>query len=259
MAVIRDYLNGQFRDNSSADEVGIGGFSTMSTVSERVIRTRDVPTTYLEDGSQLNDHIIINPLNLSIEGVVSNSFVLPSVAFEAIADASATVGIITQYAQPRTNTELSSLTALGADVFTAIGAADSIINSGQRFASRVGFLGSEGKSNIEKFIDAMEGVMNSDSLIEISAPLRTYRNMAITSLDYDRDNTTDSLNFRIEAQQFRFAETAFSEIKAAKNPATGNNGQQSDQADKGPQSGEQVESFLSENIIGPISGLFSND
>jgi len=259
MAVISDYLNGQFRDNSSADEVGIGGFSTMSTVRERVIRTRDVPTTYLEDGSHINDHIIINPINLSIEGVVSDTFVLPSVAFESITDASATLGIITQYAQPRTNTELASIAALGADVFTAIGAADSIISSGQRFASRLGFLGSEGKSNIEKFIDAMEGVMNSDTLIEIKSATKNYRNMAITSLDYDRDNTTNSLNFRIEAQQFRFAETAFSEIKAAKKPATSNNGQQDEPADKGPQDGEQVESFLSENIISPISGLFSND
>ena len=120
-------------------------------------------------------------------------------------------------------------------------------------------MGSEGKSNIEKFIDAMEGVMNSDTLIEIKSATKNYRNMAITSLDYDRDNTTNSLNFRIEAQQFRFAETAFSEIKAAKKPATSNNGQQDEPADKGPQDGEQVESFLSENIISPISGLFSND
>lgn len=244
MAVINDYIRGQFRENTELDQVGIGGFVTLSRIREKVARTRDMPTTYLEDGSHLNDHIIRNPLTVTIEGVVGDTFTVPSAVAEQLNDASSLVAQITQYAPLRTDTERSSLNSLSADIFTAVSAVDSLIENSQRIAQNVGFVGT-GKSNIEKFIDAMEGICSSDSLISIDGPLRTYRDMSVTSLEYDRDNTTESLNFKIEAQQFRFAETAFTEV-AAKNPAAGTGGQLESETEKGPQLGEkQDESFLS--------------
>jgi hypothetical protein len=239
MTIVSDYINGVFGDASGGQEVGIGGFTTLSRVSERVARTRDVPTTYLEDGSHINDHIIRNPLQIFIEGVVGDTFVLPSPLARALTDASADIGVITQYAQGRTATELQSIVALSNDVFTTVNQIDVIVESTQSFGN-VGFTGT--KSNIEKFIDAMEGIHNSDSLIVIDAPGRTYENMVITSIDYDRDNTSKVLNFRIEAQQFRFAETGFAEVQqVAKNPASATNGQTAGAADKGPQEGDPVE------------------
>jgi hypothetical protein len=240
MGLIRGYVDSKF-DNDETESVGIGGFRTFAKIRERVLRTRDIPTTYLENGMPTNDHIIRNPLSLSIEGNVSDIFIEGSRSIELVRAAEESIGTITQYLPSRTQAQLSRLSGLVNDVNSAVNLANSVINSTQRIAS---ILTSSGKSNIEAFIDAMEALDSSDALITIDAPFRSYKNMVMTSLDYDRDNTTDSLNFSIEFTQFRFTETVFT--KSAKKPSSANNGQQSDEADKGVQNGEETgQSFLS--------------
>jgi len=248
MAVIRDFIDGQFKDDEK-EPVGIGGFTTTARVREVVRKSREVPTTFLEDGSHINDHIIRNPLTLSIEGSVSDVFQLPSPAIAALQEAQAQAGNITQYAPARTQAQVSRVSGLVADLTGAIDRVDAIIASGQQAAEFLGFTGEEGKTNIEKFIDFIDGVHASDALIQIDMPFRTYRNMAITSVDYERNNQTDSLSFNIEAQQFRFADTIFVEVGAAANPSAANNGQQAGESDKGAQEGEDVpESLLNQTL-----------
>lgn len=251
MAIINDFIRGQF-GNDAEQQVGIGGFTTMATVRERVVKTRDVPTTFLEDGSHINDHIIRNPLLITIEGNVSNTFVIPTAATELFQQGSSTLGAITQYAPARTQSELSKVASLATDITGALNALDQTIE-GLQIPGLLG--GDTQKDNIDKFIDTLEGILASDALIKIDTIGRTYENMAITSLEYDRDNTTNSINFKIEAQQFRFVETAFVEVEiAAANPASANKGQQEGTADKGPQSGEEAdEEFTS--FFGTILNL----
>lgn len=242
MGLVRDYTDAKF-DNDEGESVGIGGFRTFAKIRERVSRTRDVPTTYLEDGMPSNDHIIRNPLVLSVEGNVSDVFIEDSESVEAIRSTETETGRILQYAPPRTQAQASRISAIVNDVNSAINVADSIINSTQKVAS---ILTSSGKSNIEAFIDVMESLDASDALIVIDAPFRSYKNMALTSLDYERNNETESLDFSLEFQEFRFNETIFVEGKAAKNPSSANDGQQSDKSDKGVQDGkESGQSFLS--------------
>ena len=245
MAVIRDFIDGQFKDDET-EEVGIGEFLTAARVREVTRHSRDVPTTFLEDGSHVNDHIIRNPLTISIEGSVSDVFQLPSPAIAALQEAQAQAGNITQYAPARTQAQLSRVSGLAADLTGAIDRVDALIASGQQAAGFLGFTGEEGKSNIQNFIDKMEGYMNSDALIKISMPFKTLTNMAITSLEYERNNQTNSLSFSMEAQKFRFASTEFVEAGAAANPSAANNGQQAGESDKGAQEGEDVpQSFAS--------------
>jgi len=76
---IRDYINGQFEnDGKDGEEVGIGGFTAFAQISEKFSRSAKVPTTFLEDGSHVNDHIIREPLTVSIEGNVSDVYAQPS-------------------------------------------------------------------------------------------------------------------------------------------------------------------------------------
>jgi hypothetical protein len=255
MAVIRDFIDGQFKDDAE-EPVEIGGIKTIARVREKVSRTREVPTTYLEDGSHVNDHIIRNPLTLQIEGSVSNVYRAPSPAVAAQQTLQSELGNITQYAPGRTQAQLSRISGLVADLTGVIDRVDTAIQSGQQAARFLGFTSDEGKTNIENFIDKMEGWMNSDALTSIDMPFRTYRDMAITSLDYERNNQTDSLTFTIEAQQFRFVQTLFVEASAAPNPAAGNNGAQAGEADKGAQEGEDVPESLGSQGVQFIRGFF---
>jgi len=240
MAAIRDFINGQFKDDET-EEVGIGGFTTAARLRENVKRTRDIPTTFLEDGTQLSDHIIRNPLSMSIEGVVSNVYRRSSPLLERIRETEAVVGAVGLYLPARTQSQLSRLAGLTADVQGLIDRADQLLKTRQTVADFLGFTGSEGKTNVERFIDFIEGAFYSDVLIRIDAPFRTYRNMALTSIDHTRDSTTDSLKFNLEVREVRIAESIFVK-RAAANPASGNKGQQESETDKGVQEGEEVSS-----------------
>lgn len=248
MAVVRNFINGQF-NNDELEPVGIGGFTTAARIRNRMTKSRDVPSTYLEDGSFVNDHIIRNPSKISIEGEISNIFQLPSPAIQALIDAQANIGVISQYAPERTQQQIQKVNSLAVDVLNTIDRVDAVISDTQRFAQYLGFTGDEGKTNIERFIDFMDSVHNSDVLISIDAPFRTYENMSVTLWEHEQNEESESLLFTIEAQEIRFAQTIFSEINAAKNPARNTNGQTQGVSDKGVQEGkEQTESFLTSTL-----------
>jgi len=128
---IRDYISGQFKDGDDGEFVGIGGFTTSATVRERFSRSASVPTTYLENGDHINDHIIRNPLTLSIEGNVSDAFELPNPAIAALQEAQAQVGNITQYAPARTQAQLSRVSGIANDFISALDKVDALINRGK--------------------------------------------------------------------------------------------------------------------------------
>jgi len=245
---IRDYLGSQF-DSDEQEAVGIGGFTTTARVRERVLRSASVPTTFLEDGSHINDHIIRNPLTLSIEGNVSDAFFMPNPAIAALQAAQEQVGNITQYAPARTQAQVSRVSGLANDFTNAIDKVDSFIESSSRVASYLGLQDDTAKSNIENFIDTMESLQEGEQLISIDMPFRTYEQMYITSLEITRTNQTNSLDFTMELQQFRFADTIFTEITPAANPSAATNGQTEGSKDKGVQEGADVpQSFLNSTL-----------
>lgn len=251
MGLIRDYIDGAFK-NESEGEVGIAGFTTVARVRDNISRTREVPTTYLEDGSHVNDHIIRNPIIISIEGNVSDVHVKPSPALEEIRDVETIVGEVAQYLPGRTQTQISLVAGITGDVQQQVDRIDSAVRTGQRVADFAGYTGpgsgtGPSKTNIEKFIDHMEGLLESDALIKIDGPARTYHNMCVTSFEYTLDNTSEAIGFSIEAQELRLAQTIFAEI--AKNPASSTNGQHDGESNKGAQEGDEAEqSFISRQL-----------
>jgi hypothetical protein len=253
MAVIRDFINGQFK-NDELETVGIGGFTTAARVRQSINKARRVPSTPVENGSYVNDHIIRDPVTISITGQISNVFQLPSPAFKALVDAQANIGLISQYAPARTQSQIQKVNSLVIDVANTIDRVDAVIDSAQRFAQYVGFTGNEGKTNIERFIDFMDSVYNSDVLISIDAPFRTYTNMAVTLWAPVQGVETDSLDFTIEATEFRFAQTIFSEISGAPAPARNTKGQTQSVTDKGVQDGEAVPTSFVRSIVGRLGG-----
>jgi len=246
---IRDYLNGQFagEPDTDAETVGIGGFTAFAQISEKFKRSAKVPTTFLEDGSHVNDHIIREPLTVSIEGNVSDLFVLPSEPVAILQEHQAQIGKITQYAPARTQAQLSRVSGLVNDFTSAMDKADALISSAQGAAKYLGNQDKEAQTNIESFLDAMKGLQATDKLIKISTSFKTYTDMYITSLEVTRDNQNRAINFTLEAQKVRIAQTLFTKTTAAQNAAIATAGQTDGVTDKGTQEGEEVstkESFL---------------
>ena len=243
MSKVRDYINGAFQ-NDQVEEVGINGFVTIARVRERVTNTSDIPVTFLEDGSHVNDHVILNPTTISIVGNVSDVHLRAQPAPSSIIAAQSQVGAILQYVPARTATQVSKVSASISDLSNASDRVDAVINAGQRLSGYLGIGDNVPQSNIEKFLDMLESVRNSKTLIPIEMPYKTYPQMCITSLEITRDNQSRALSFSLDAQQFRFAQTTFESV-AAPSPSTATGGQTEGLKDKGVQAGEDVsQSFL---------------
>ena len=252
---IREYLGSQFGSDEQ-EAVGIGGFTTAARVRERVSRSASVPTTYLENGDHINDHIIRNPLTLSIEGNVSDTFAMPNPAIAALQEAQAQVGNITQYAPSRTQAQISRVSGLANDFTNAIDKVDAFIESGQIASRYLGQQDDDATSNIDSFLSKMSGIQSDNSLITISTSFNNYSDMYITSFEATRDNQSKSVSFTIEAQQFRFADTIFVQISAASNPSSATNGQTEGSKDKGVQEGADVPQSLLSSGADFVGGFF---
>ncbi|MDF1593742.1 MAG: hypothetical protein P1P89_19720 [Desulfobacterales bacterium] len=248
MGLVRDYIDGAFK-NEFAGEVSIDGFATIAIIRDNIKQTREAPVTYLEDGSHVNDHIIRNPIVVKIEGNISSVYVEPPPTLKEIRGTETIVGEVAQYLPGRTQAQLSIVAGITADIQQRIDQLDSAIRTSQKIADKVGYTGLTdldqrkfAKSNIEGFIDKINGLLNSDALITISGPLQTYDNMCILAFEYTESSTSEAVDFTIEAQELRFAQTLVGKI--AKKPAADTKGQHAGETDKGVQAGKKVEKSL---------------
>lgn len=251
MARISDYLDRQIQ-KAPQEEIGIGGFTALVRVRESYNLSSQAPSTPVEDGSVVNDHIILDPLTISIDGDVSDVHLRESPAIRAIRRTEAEIGNITsQYAPARTQTQLSQIAALANDALDATRRIDALLDAGEQIGSLFGNQDAETTSNRSRFLDHMEALRNGKQLISIDMPYRRIDRMVITSLTVRYDNETDSTSFTLEAKQVWLAELQF---VAVERRAGGLGGQADAEVNKGAQTGEEVECSLVSNFIGYVRG-----
>lgn len=249
MANIQDYLDRTIV-GTPKQRIGIGGFTAFVTIEEKTIRSADIPTTIVEDGSFVNDHIILNQVALSIQGDVSDVYIERSPTTELLTRAQAEIGAVTQYAPPRTQAQVQQVNSLINDLTDAVRRVDALLNTGQQVLSYFGNKDRESKTNRELFIDAMESIYYGKQLISIDTQYRRWNNMVLTLVETTDNNVDGSTRFSIEAREFRLASTIFTEIKPAANPSIGLGGQADPESAKGVQEGTPADSSLLFTLIG---------
>lgn len=244
MGKASDFLNARIGQESDT-KVGIGGFTMFARVRNRYSYTSEVPTTYLEDGSSVEDHIILNPITLSIEGDVSDVYVSPEDAVPPAPVVPSFAGRITAFLPSRTQSQIQKANGILTDVRNAISAADEILDAGAQVLSLLGSGSSAGKSVQESFIDTMESLHFGRQLVDIEMPFRTFKNMRV-QCEISTDNQSKKITFKIDATEVRIADQALSSIGSLiVNPSPEIDGQGQEQADKGVQEGtSQPSSFL---------------
>ena len=248
---VQDYLDQQL-DDPLDKEIGIGGFTALVRISEQYKLTAEVPSTPVEDGSFVNDHIILKPLVLSISGDVSDVHLRASLATSALTSVQAEIGnVVSQYAPARTQAQLAQVNALVNDVTDAIQRVDNLLDTGSQVLDLFGNQDTETKGIQEQFLDAMESLHKGRQAITIDMPFRSHKNMVITSLAITYDNEIDSTGFSLEATQIILAELQFAETGT---PSAGLGGQTDALVDGGTQEGAPVETSFASSLVSSIFG-----
>lgn len=241
--MIREY--NQAESGSKLQQVGVGGFTLFAKVREGVSMPSQSPTTYLEDGSYVNDHIVTEAIKVTIEGSVSDTYIsAPSVA-PLQNTRQDNIQNITAFLPARPPQQVQAIRNIESNVRKSYAQAEKNINQKNIIAQ----VGDQAQSELRrKFFDAMEKLYQSKQLVAIETEYRIYENMVLNQIDIVRDNQNEALSFSISASQVRFAKTESVRV-AFNKPSGGLKGQSDPQIDKGVQQGEKVETSILAGLL----------
>lgn len=245
--MIKDFAKQIFGYDRTDDRqnIGIGGFTADVRVNESVQLTSDVPDNYVEDGSVVNDHIINNPVILTIDGEVADinekAVFAPPILLEAI-DKAANI-IANTYIGQKTSQMIQKIEKFAEPITKAYDALDDALDKGQQVYNF--FSGQREKTIQNDFFDFLNQIYYSKQLIDIEMSFRTYKNMRITSLTIIRDNETNqALKYKISAKEVRFVKTILVDSeKYFQKPSASVKGKVGNKENKGVKEGEK-KSFL---------------
>jgi len=248
MAIVRNYLNSLLPDDyriADKQNIGIAGFTLDVRVRESIKMDADVPTTVLEDGSFANDHVIIKPITLEIDGSVSDIKLQADEVTQILGLQRQEAGVISKYLPDRTRSQISKVNGIIRQAQDVIESIDPYVED---FGNLTGLFGDQSISrrNTQKFFDTLEKLRQARAPIVIQMPYRTYDNMLLTTITISKDNVGEPLNYSLTATEVRFTTI---EATTARNPAAGTKGQTAGNTNKGRSSGAsangnpQAESF----------------
>lgn len=220
---IQNYLSQERPRERRVDDqqlIGIAGFNALVRVTESYVFSADAPTTPLEDGSLVNDHVILNPVTLTIDGDVSDLHQKSRVPPGGYRKKPVPVGGITSFLPERTQTQIRKIDSLSDQANDIL---DEINDLARRGQNPYGDFGNQAvsKPNQENFIDRIEALYKSKQPIQIEMPFRIFDDMVITEFQTRFDNRSMSTGFKISAQQVRFAEVVFTEVESLKRNPSG--------------------------------------
>jgi len=214
--IVKGYL---YKKKDEKQTVGIGGFNLDVRFDSSISFTMVAPENYVEDGSVINDHIVNDPITLSISGEVADihlkpkfdDFVLETIREKVQFKVINTV--LTKQQQQKIQSVVDKIQSVvklankGFDIYNRF-------NNRNKPISKV-------RTVQDDFFDLLESNYINKRLITIEMPFRNYENMLITSLTITKDNSTNQkLKYSLSAKEIRFAEIAYAKADVYFNKPT---------------------------------------
>jgi hypothetical protein len=191
------------RENTASASIiaqGVGGFNSDIKIQEKQIYESLSPDVPLEDGTYVQDHIILKPVIIEIAGQIAprhyasrgEKFVItpPQIA-----------NTIDAFLPRKTAFQLQQV-----DKFAG-GAVDTVGSYFTGFSNIFdGFKGDK-EDLMQVFSDFILEIRNSKILVDIKMPFKTYKNMLIQSFTSITDNEADVLDYELSAKSIVIAES----------------------------------------------------
>jgi hypothetical protein len=249
--MIGDFINESIFGSllsSDTQTIGIGGYTAEVRIRDQMTLTSTAPTSYLEDGSFVQDHIINDPISFSLSGEIADIIVQSGTNSSPFISPPGIVGEITGFSLPYTASQQQVIDTAITSVSNAID--DFEASSPSDIFGLFQGLASDGSVS-GSFVQFIKSIHASKTLISIQTAFGTMENMRITSCTFDQTDNNWT-NYSMSLQEIRFAkiETVAVEETPAKSPTGDASTQTQTAAEKGTVSGTtpsttQEQSFLS--------------
>lgn len=232
-----------------AQEIGIGSFTMYAMIRRNFSLKSDVPEIPIEDGSTISDHIILKPIEISIEGSVADIFLKRNVIAENYDRLQSEIGNVSKYLPEHTTSQISKINELAVDGATILNKVDAAVEDGKQALNYFG-IKSDALTLRELFQLEMERLHYSKMLVSLELPFTVEHDMRITSITFSDDNTANTTAFTLTAKKVRKAKIIFDEVdNFFKNPSSGNQGAAAGVKDKGSQTGDDAPTSLLSSVF----------
>lgn len=202
-------------------EIGIGGFTLGVIQEESIEMGATAPTSYVESGDYVNDHIINNPLVLSFTGEAGDVHLKESAKFQSYRRTAGTIGRMTPYFPKRTATQISKIAGILVSVGDTIDKIDGYVNDGlSAYNFLIGNSPGKTKTPQELFVEFFTMVWENRLYINVEAFGRVYENMVMESLSIKRTDGS-FISYAFKFKQLRFATTTAVKVKKKKGLKSG--------------------------------------
>ena len=198
---------------SPLQRLGIAGFNFDKVVSSNLKEVSRYTNNYVEDGAYITDHVVFEPKKITMTGFV----------FEKVYDSESDPSLLERLTQKLTvlTTAVPKLTEGMQQLKNTTDQAQkkdiqNTINSAVDFWNTVKELNPSDRAS-GKVYSYLKALWQTSTILSLTEPDGTYhKNMVITSIDKKtRENTFDAIDFVVELQEWRIAETLFETIDSS--------------------------------------------
>lgn len=250
---------GLVSQKSNSQYIGFDSrFTADARIDEKMSRKSTATNFYVEDGSPASDHIIVDPLILSISGEVSKVTYQRSYLLQEYLEARQLLGSISVYLPNRTNSQISK-------IGKTVNKISNVIRKAEDITDKIKSIGAYGEDNLgieglnqytdidtltnvkrvknleTDFIAFLEDYVTNRKLMKVeTAKYGILENMAIVNYSLTTNNEDNSISYTIDLQEIRTVKTIITPVKQiAKNPKGQAGAQTQDKADKGVVQGQE--------------------
>lgn len=202
----------EFLDNRASAFVspvsakGLSGWEFDIPQSENLTHTVDITDHYVESGTYLNDHQVVQPIQITLSGLKGELVYKPPEGvlsdFQELANK---LEIVDAYLQDYTPGMLQDVQKGISKASTAISRINQNIDRTQNLLAALGGEGPE-RTEQQKAYTELRALMLSNQLVTVQTPWRYFDSMKITSLGFSQGEDSQSYSrISITLKEIRFA------------------------------------------------------
>ncbi|WGM03534.1 phage baseplate protein [Arsenophonus nasoniae] len=189
--------------NTPTQKIGIAGFTAYVWTDKTTQRSATVTDIPLETGVVIADHINLSPVQISIGGVISDSFLSlrsENTVFESF---NRQIGFIDSYVGNRTQAVRQKINDMNSKAQQILDLKAQVENTAQGIYHTV--TGSKSGNGIaQQFVDTFTGIFENRELISVDMGYQVLDNMALESFATSQSNEDSFLLFTLTLKQVRF-------------------------------------------------------
>ncbi len=192
---------------------GISGFVFDIPLRENIELSADVSEHYTESGSFINDHVVLKPVRIMLQGLIGELAALTGIGTNELSELNNRLETVEAYLGDFTPGMVQILQNAITDTDQALNALNEQI---KRAENIIGLFEGESpdQTRQQQYFQQIEALWKAKTLVTVQTPWKYYDSMIIDGISMIQNEDTDEItDISVTMREMRFAELVFTNFK----------------------------------------------